>query len=314
MDWLEISVTTDSEAAEAVVELFNRYSQGKTAIETPVDCFEYELASAPPATSVVVKAYLPLDASADRLRRRLEEGLWHLSQIYPIPGPVIRQLADEEWAEAWKQQFYLQRIGRRTVIVPAWEAYEPADGEVVIRLEPGMAFGTGLHPTTRLCLRALEHHLVPGGSVLDVGTGSGVLAIAAARQGARSVLALDADLAAVKVAQENVLMNAVSELVAVRHGTLQGGDVVPMHFLADSELEVLATGQFDLILINILAPVIIGVTPELVARLTPEGKVIAAGLIESQERDVIAAFGACGLSTTERSREKDWVALVAQRR
>lgn len=314
MDWLEISVISDGEAAEAVVELFNRYSQGKTAVETPVDCFEYELDSASRATSVVIKAYLPLDASADQLQKRLEEGLWHLSQVVPLPEPVVRRLGENDWAEAWKKQYHLQRIGRRIVIVPTWEAYEPVAGELVIRLEPGMAFGTGLHPTTRLCLRAMEDHLASGSQVLDVGTGSGVLAIAAARLGARSVLALDADRAAVTVAQENVAMNGASDLVVVQQGTLRGGDAVPRYFVPDSDLEVLDCGQFDVVLINILAPIIISVASELAARLKPKGKVIAAGLIETQEPEVVEALQAQGLVMAERTQEKDWVALVAQRR
>jgi ribosomal protein L11 methyltransferase len=314
VDWLEISVTTDGEAAEAVIELFNRWTQGKTAVETPVDCFEDELTGACPETSVVVKTYLPIDASVNQLRRHLEEGLWHLSQLYPIPEPVSRRLGENDWAEAWKKEYHLQRIGRHIVIVPTWELYEPGDKEFVIRLEPGMAFGTGLHPTTRLCLQAMEDHLRPGSTVLDVGTGSGILAIAAVRLGAGSVLALDADLAAVTVARENVAMNGTSTQVVVRHGTLRGGDAVPRYFAPDSELDVLGSGQFDLILINILAPVIVSVAPELALRLKPSGKVIAAGLIETQERDVVEAFRVEGLHSVERTQEKDWVALVAQQR
>ncbi len=314
MDWLEISVTTDSEAAEAIVELFNRYSRGGTAVETPVDCFEHELASVPPPAQVVVKAYLPVNGAVEELRRHLEEGLWHLGQVYPIPEPVVRRLAEEDWAEAWKRQYHLQRIGQRMVIVPAWEAYTPMPDEVVIRLEPGMAFGTGLHPTTRLCLQALEKHLVPGGQVLDVGTGSGVLAIAAAKLGAQRVLAMDADLTAVGVARENVAMNGVAAQVAVLHGTLPGINAVPLHFVAGSSLELLDTGQFDLILINILAPVIIAAAPELAARLAPDGCVVAAGLIESQERDIVDALRLAKLRVVERVQVQDWVTLVARRR
>lgn len=314
MDWLEISVATDSEVAEAVVELFGRYGWGRAVVETPVDCFEDELPALSQSSPVIVKTYLPLDGSAEAVRLRLEVGLWHLGQICPISDPTVRTLTERDWAEAWKQQYHLQRIGRHTVIVPAWEEYAPAPHENIIRLEPGMAFGTGLHPSTRLCLRAMEDHLTLGSDVLDVGTGSGVLAIAAAKLGARSVLALDADLVAVTVAQENVVMNAVAEQVSVRHGTLPGGNAVPMHFAAGSPLESLDSGQFDLILINILAPVIISVAPDLVARLAPTGRVIAAGLIESQEQDVREAFRREGLWLMERTQEADWVALVAQRR
>jgi ribosomal protein L11 methyltransferase len=313
LDWLEFSVTTDHEAAEAVVELFNRYGHGQAVTEIAVDCFEYELAAAALPSQVVVKTYLPLDGTAGGQRRRLEEGLWHLQQIYPLPDPIIREIAEADWAEAWKQQYHRQHIGERTVIVPAWEEYAPAPDEVVIHLEPGMAFGTGLHPTTRLCLEALEAHLVPGSDVLDVGTGSGVLAIAAAKLGARSVVALDADPGAVRVARENVTMNGVADRVTVRHGSLPGGDVVPRHFATDDSLELLATGQFDLVVINILAPVIVGMTLALAARLRPSGYLIAAGLIENQEKRVTEAFAEQGLVVVKRIQEKDWVGLVARR-
>ena len=311
MDWLEISVTTDTEAAEAIVELFNRYGQGQAVVETPVDCFEYELPTVPQPSTVIVKTYLPGDGSAREAQQRLEEGLWHLGRVYPIPEPDIRILVEKDWAEAWKQQYHLQRIGQRTVIVPAWETHSPEPGEITIRLEPGMAFGTGLHPTTRLCLRALENSLIPGSDVLDVGTGSGVLSIAAAKLGARSVLALDADWAAVTAARENMVMNGVGEQVAVRHGTLPGGGSVPRHFVEGGALELLDRGHFDLILINILAPVILSLTPSLAERLAPAGRVIAAGLIESQEPEVREAFRNQGLVILERTQEKDWVALVA---
>jgi ribosomal protein L11 methyltransferase len=261
----------------------------------------------------VVKTYLPVDGSADGAQRRLEEGLWHLSQIYPIPEPDIRELAEEDWTEAWKQQYHRLRVGQSIFIVPAWEAYEPASGEIVIQLEPGMAFGTGLHPTTQLCLEMMEKHLRPGCTVLDVGTGSGVLAISAAKLGARSVLALDADPMAVTVAQENVEMNGVTERVTVRHGSLPGGDAVPRHFATDGSLDLLETGEFDLVIINILAPVIVGMAPALMTRLQPEGQLIAAGLIESQEREVVETLGKQGLQVFNRAQEKDWVSLAVRR-
>jgi ribosomal protein L11 methyltransferase len=174
-----------------------------------------------------------------------------------------------------------------------------------------MAFGTGLHPTTRLCLRALEAYLVPGSDVLDVGTGSGVLSIAAAKLGARSVLALDADRSAVTAARENLSMNGVDEQVVVRHGTLPGGDSVPHHFVAGGALELLDRGHFDLILINILAPVILSLAPSLAERLAPVGHVVVAGLIESQETEIREGLRNQGLEIVERTQEKDWVALVA---
>jgi ribosomal protein L11 methyltransferase len=316
LDWLEFSVTTDSEAAEAVVELFNRYSRGGAVVEVPVDCFEHDLPAAPPPPEVIVKAYLPANGYSHEARQHLEEGLWHLRQICPISELAVREMAEEDWAEAWKQQYHLLRAGQRTVIVPAWEEYAPAPGEAVIRLEPGMAFGTGLHATTRLCLEALEAHLAPGCAVLDVGTGSGVLAIAAAKLGARSVLALDTDPVAVTVAEENAALNGVSDQVSLRHGSLPGSAPngwAPTPSSADRMPYLLETGRFDLVLVNILAPVIVAMAPALAARLAPAGRIVAAGLIESQERSVVDALQANGLQVIERTQEQDWVCLVARR-
>ena len=312
MTWLEICVQagSDTEVAEAVTTLFNRYGYGGAVVEVPVDLFEHELDTASLSPQVVVKTYLPLDGTSDELRRRLEEGLWHLAQIHPFPEPDIRELAETDWAEAWKQHYHLLRIGRRLVIVPAWEAYEPAPAEIVIRLEPGMAFGTGLHPTTRLCLKAIEQCLSPGQAVLDVGTGSGVLAIAAAKLGAHPVLAIDADPQAVSAAQQNVAMNGVANQIKVQHSTLPGGEDLPAYFVLDQPLEPLDAGQFEVIAVNILAPVIVGMAPALAARLAPGGCLVAAGLIDSQEDEVVAAFGAQGLQVVNRSQEKDWVCLT----
>jgi ribosomal protein L11 methyltransferase len=316
LNWLEFSVATNGETTEAVVELFNRYVRGGAVVELPVDCLEHELPPAsPPPNEIFVKTYLPLDDAAQETRQRLEEGLWHLGQILPIAQPVVRVLAEEDWATAWKQQYHLIRAGQRTVIVPAWETYDPAPDEAVIRLEPGMAFGTGLHPTTRLCLESLEKNLTPGCAVLDVGTGSGILAIAAIKLGARSALALDTDAVAVGVAQENAALNGVASQLSVWHGSLPGGapqrwGETPENLAGGSYY--LEPGRFDLVLVNILAPVIIAMTPALAARLEPDGWLIAAGLIEHQENEVVAALHAGGLQILERTQEQDWVCLVAQ--
>jgi ribosomal protein L11 methyltransferase len=188
--------------------------------------------------------------------------------------------------------------------------------QVVIHLEPGMAFGTGLHPTTRLCLEALEAHLVPDCRVLDVGTGSGILAIAAAKLGARSVLAIDSDPVAIAVARENVISNRVAEGVTVRLGSLPGGlsqEWMPRRRDGGPLPYVVKDGDFDLVLVNILAPVIMGMAPALGARTRSGGRIIAAGLIESQETDIVRALRNQKLEIVGRAQEKDWVSLVAQR-
>ena len=287
--WLEVSVQVNGEAAEAVIELFNRYGHGGAVLSTDFDNGS--------GAVVTVKAYLPLNEEGNEARRRLEEGLWHLSQIYPIPSPRFRQLTEEDWASSWKKHYRVLRVGRRLVIKPSWQEYSPRPEDVVVELDPGMAFGTGVHPTTRMCLAALEDHLRPGMRVLDLGTGSGILAIAAAKLGAGFVLALDVDPVAVRVARDNVSANGVEGIVVVRRGSL-----------AEAE------GRFDFVLVNILARVIVELAEGLADRLRPGGLLVAAGIIEHQEEGVRRALQAHGMAVVERRRERDWVTLIAARR
>ncbi|MFQ6057926.1 MAG: 50S ribosomal protein L11 methyltransferase [Anaerolineae bacterium] len=298
MKWLEISVQADGEAAEAVCEVFNRYGQGGAVIEevlAPND--EASTYLSPPL--VRVKAFLPLDDAHEEGRQRLEEALWHLGQLYPIPPPQIRELAEEDWAEAWKRGYGVQRIGRRIVAVPSWQAYTPHAEDIVLRLDPGLAFGTGLHPTTRMCLVALEARLEPGARVLDVGTGSGILAIAAAKLSASQVLALDIDPLAVRIARENVRLNGVKDIVTVREGSLETGN--------------LDLGTWDLILINILAETIIDLAGDLSTLLKPGGLLIAGGIIAEHEPAVVAGLRQANVTVVERLQDGDWVSLIGVR-
>jgi ribosomal protein L11 methyltransferase len=292
-DWLEVCVRVDGEAAEAVSEVLNRYGRGGVVIE-------HLLASGSGAHERVdelrVKAYLP--AGDPALKQEVEEALWHLGQLYPIPAPAFVLLTEADWAEAWKAHYGVLHVGRRTVIVPQWQSYTPAPNEIVVTLDPGMAFGTGTHPTTRLCLEALEQVVSPGMRVLDLGTGSGVLAIAAAKQGAAAVLALDIDDLAVGAAQENVAANGVSDVVRVGAGSLDA-----------------AEGPYDLVLVNILARVICALLDEGLAQsLRPGGIVVSSGIIDDQEPEVRDAFARRNIEVIDRRVERDWVALVGQKR
>ena len=289
--WLEISVQVDGEAAEAVSEVFNRYGRGGAVVERL-------LSNGPGAHDDVdvltVKTYVPADDGA--LKRRIEEALWHMGQLYPIPEPAFRTLSDADWAEAWKAHYAVLHVGKRTVIVPQWQSYDSRDDQVVITLDPGMAFGTGTHPTTRLCLEALEEAIVPGMRVLDLGTGSGILAIAAAKQGAATVHAVDVDQIAVNSARENVLANGVGGTVRVEAGSLER-----------------AVGRYDLVTVNILAAVICAlVDGGLADVLGPGGTVIASGIIDEQEAQVRAKFAQVGIDVVKRLAERDWVALVGR--
>ena len=289
MEWLEISVTVENEIAEAVAGVLSRYAQHGVAIEAGPDGWN--------AGPVVVRAYLPADDTLTANRCRVEESLWHLGQIQPIPAPNFRTVAEEDWAEAWKERLTVMHFGRHLVVRPSWLEYVPAPGDAVIQLDPGMAFGTGLHPTTQMCLVALEELVRTGTAVLDLGCGSGILAIAAARLGAGRVLAVDDDPVAVKTAQENVAANGVQETVSVMHGSL-----------------VEAAGSYDLVAANILARVIVEmVQGGLAERVRSGGTLIATGILDGQEGEVIAALEREGLVLIEQRRIEDWVCLLARR-
>lgn len=235
MAWLELSVTADQEAAESISELLTRYGyNGGVAVEAkpPPDARLDEAGlpsplSSEPAYPVTLRTYLPLNDQAEEKRQQIEQALWHLGRLRPVGPLQVRVLEEEDWANAWKQFYSVQQIGTHTVIVPSWLTYSPRPGDVVLHLDPGMAFGTGLHPTTRLCLALLEQKSAPGLRTLDLGTGSGILSIAAARQGATPVLALDNDPVAVDVARENVAYNRVGDSVHVALYEDGAGNLAP---------------------------------------------------------------------------------------
>lgn len=292
--WVEISVEVAPDAVDDVVGLLSRYCTGGAVVEEmPGNAGRRSL----------VKGFLPVwDAET---RSKLEIALLLLSRTAPISEPRVTVLEPADWAEAWKAFFPPQHIGEHTVIVPTWQPYDPAPGEVIIQLDPGMAFGTGLHATTRLCLLAIERYLPPGARVLDVGTGSGILAIAAALQGAATVEAIDVDPVSVRVAADNAALNAVSDRVHVSLGTVggRGHHDVPRHT---------ATG-YDLVLANILAEVIIDLANGLVAAVRPGGLLVSSGIIASKAAAVATALEGVGLRDVAREEEGDWVALVGRR-
>jgi ribosomal protein L11 methyltransferase len=272
---------------------------------------------------VTLRTYLPLDERAEDTRARLERALWHFGQIRSV-GPLrVQQLEEQDWADAWKQHYTVQRIGEHAVVVPSWLEYDPRPGDVVLRLDPGMAFGTGLHPTTQLCVALLERYVGPGMQVLDLGCGSGILAIAAAKLGTGTVLALDTDPIAVTATRENVGRNGVAELVRVAEGSLGGGAALghwlgesvvrsPLSVVPDEEQRATDYGlwTFDIVVANIIARVLAALAVDMAGVLTPGGLLIASGIIVEREPEVVEAFGAAGLAPIERRQEGDWVALV----
>ncbi len=316
---VEIAVTVDAEAAEAVSELFNRFngggyaedseageaSGGGAVIEaTGFDDFNQPIEG---EYRLVVKTYIKPGRRGEAIRRQIEEGLWFLGRIYPIPEPEIRTVRQEDWAHAWKKFYRPMRVGKRLLLKPSWENVETTPDDLVIELDPGMAFGTGLHPSTRLCLAALEEIVQPGDAVLDVGTGSGVLTIAAAKLGATKLVATDIDPIAVRVAQENAQRNG---LVLAPDGPLE---------IRQESVPAGMAGGFQVVVANILAEVLANLfdavyeNVPLAEPLAPTGSMILAGIIEERAELVIEAARRHGRELVRRYQETDWVALVMRR-
>lgn len=276
---------TTPELAEAVAEVFHRFAPNGVAMEHQ-------------GSALRVVAYLPVGDGLPRVRRQLQEAMGHLSFIVPLPELQEREVADEDWLRAFREAFQPFRVGEGLVIAPPWASYQPAPGEILLVVEPGMAFGTGLHPTTQMCLVALERHISPGMAVLDLGTGSGILAIAAARLGAASVLALDVDPEAVRSARENLATNGIPQgTVTVAQGTLEGP----------------SQPQFDLVAANLTATILERLATQIVAALKPGGMLIASGILEDQAQAVAQRFLAEGTILQETIAREDWRSLLLRR-
>jgi ribosomal protein L11 methyltransferase len=304
MNWLELTVQTHPEAVESVSELLNRYATGGVAIEEPIELIdegqEYRVLAGQP---VKVHAYLPIDGNEEAARQQVAEGLWHLSSLGSqfVSDLQTRVVHEEDWANAWKDYYHVTHIGQRLVIRPSWREYLPKSNEVVLELDPGMAFGTGLHPTTRMCLEQIEQRMRPNMRVLDVGTGSGILALAAAKLGAAHVYCIDNSSVAVESALANTDMNHLSDRVNV-----------VLEVLDEAEATRLS-GQYDLVLANIIARVIGSIASNLAQVLAPDGILITGGIIEERRHEAEQPLLATGLKLIDQVMIDDWVTLILQK-
>lgn len=296
--WLRISIEVDPELAEAVSEVFARFLPGGVVIESTAveaDAEDEGRAVGP----LRVMGYIPADAQLEETRAQIELGLRYLALIQPIPEPSYETIQEQNWMESWKQHYKPLTIGERLLIVPAWMDVETA-GRVPIRIEPGMAFGTGVHPTTQLSLQLVERYMRPGKSVIDVGSGSAILAIAAKKLGASKVVAVDIDTVTLENARHNAEINEAEIEIGI-----------------GSVAEVLA-GQFelseaDVVVANILAPVLIRLLDGGLAKLMkPDGVLILSGILAEQETKMLAALAAAGLTVIEERRIEDWLGLAAR--
>ncbi len=284
--WLEIAVPAHAEAVEAVSEILSRVGYNGIAVEVPLRPGR--------GTDHTVKAYVVEDADAFAKVSDVRDALGHLQAfgLGPIGELVARRVDDKDWLESWKAEFVPIRSGA-FLVRPTWSEAVAGDA-VELVLDPGMAFGTGLHPTTQQCLEALSTLPLEGQSVLDVGTGSGILAIAAAKRGASPVVAVDTDMLAVDAARENAVRNGVA--IPVGRG---------------SAVDV--PGRFDIVIANIVSAVLQRIAPDLAARLAGGGTLLVAGISAPAERATREAFAQAGLSVLDRTVRNDWVALALRR-
>lgn len=298
--WLEVSLTVEAELAEAVAEVLARHAPGGVVIESTA--IHAEAHEAGEATGPLrVYAYLPADGTLEEKRQKLSEGLWYLGRIRPLPEPEFRPIADQNWMENWKQHYRPVTVGKRLVILPPW-LDNPQPQRLPILIDPGMAFGTGTHPTTQLSLALLEEYLQPGDDLLDIGCGSAILSIAAVKLGANAAYGVDIDDPALLSAQENVARNQAQEQVVLLAGSI----------------EQVRNGEFPLrqapvVVANILAHILMHLLDDGLAELVaPGGVLLLSGILEEVEPEMMASLKKHGLRVEKRIQMEDWLGLAVR--
>ena len=309
--WLEVSIKVKHEAEEVTAEILREAgARNGVAIEDPVlyetvrKSLPFELCDPLPKETdlsvVTVTAYYPEDEELQKRLQRIEAELTAVEKRigrFRIGPTLFRKVSETDWSDEWKQYFHVTRVGKHIVVKPSWESYEPEAEDIVLELNPGMAFGTGTHPTTVLVLEALEKMVHPDTTVFDVGTGSGILAMTAAKLGAKTIKAVDIDGVAVRTAKENIAKAGLADRIEVKQGDLLHG----------------TEGKADVIVANILADIIILLLPDIPGKLKEGGRVFASGIIEDYQKAVTEAAEKVGLRVKEVTRIKDWVGLLMEK-
>lgn len=301
--WLEVKIQSNGELAEALAEVLGRFVSGGVIVEsvTQYNALTHENE---PTGQICVSGYLPVDEDLEVKRQKFEEALWHLSQIAPIPSPEYKNIKDQNWMNAWKEHFSPIPVGEKILVLPAWQ--KPGEGESrkIIKINPAMAFGTGTHPTTQLCMRLLENHIQPGIDVIDVGCGSGILSIAALKLGAKHVLAVDVDREAIKSTLENAEFNNIStSALETNQGSVK--EIIEGEF---------SLQKAPLVLVNILSAIILRLFEDGLGSIVEKGGILLlSGILDHQEEEILNAANLAGFVLLEKITEDDWVSFAMRK-
>lgn len=305
MQWIEVNVQVTHEAVEVVADILTAAGTSGVAIEDPQlinnlrNSGTWELCDIPEQENTEIVTVSAYYADDEKLQDRLKQIESELAAVEERIGSFrfgnirFRSLSEKDWANEWKQYFHVTHVGESLVIKPSWEEYTSKEGEHVIKIDPGMAFGTGTHHTTNMCMARLEKVLPANAEVFDVGTGSGILAIAAALLGAKSVKAVDIDAVAVRVARENIADNGLEDKIEVKEGDLLRG----------------TEGQADVIIANIIADIIIMLLKDIPGKLQDDGIFLASGIISDRRADVEAAAAEVGMKVDHVDEKGGWVVM-----
>ncbi|WML35621.1 50S ribosomal protein L11 methyltransferase [Clostridium sp. OS1-26] len=307
-EWIEVAIVTSSEAVEAVSGILYNTGVKGVSIEDPEDIefkkknpgdwdyFDETLLLV--KDGAIVKGYYKQDEHMDEYLRYIKDSINNLEQFGIDKGKgliTVCKVNEEDWENNWKKYYKPAKIGEKVVVKPIWENYEVKDDEIIVELDPGMAFGTGTHETTRMCIKALEKYVKPESVVFDIGTGSGILAITAAKLKAKEAIGVDLDPVAVKSAGENVKYNNIDN-IKIMHGNL---------------MEVV-DGKADIVIANIIADVIIFLAEEVKKFIVTGGLFISSGIIRERKDDVVNKLEECGFKIEEVNVDGEWVCIVAK--
>lgn len=301
VSWVEVSFAVNGELAEAIAETISRYVSNGVVVESGVD-YKNGYDPGSPNDEVRVYGYIPVDDELEDTKQRINEAIWHLSQIQFIPEPAYRTIEDQDWMESWKKNYHPIPVGKRLIIVPAW-LESPDPERVAVKIDPSMAFGTGTHPTTQLCLEMIDRYIETGQTFIDVGCGSGILSIAALKLGAAHALCVDVDKASVISTEKNAQNNNVKALVETGLGSVR--EILENRF---------SLRQAPIVAVNIIAPIILQLFDAGLAELVEKpGKLLLSGILEGQSTEIEEAARNSGLKLIHKLQQEDWISLAYEK-